>query len=153
MPSSWSATSRTASMAGSTLSRMYAACFMAVPCGWLAFTLSSVLMRVTSSRVSSVTSAVSSSMPASSHSSMWRRAAGRMSVRAMLAAVSASMFSLVMYCSTNTSYRACSSRLPSTWYLANTCTVLAATNCGRASGVVRRFSRPRFSASLCQASE
>ena len=42
-------------------------------------------------------------MPASSHIVTWRRAAGRMSVRPMLAAVSASMFTLVMYCSTYTS--------------------------------------------------
>ena len=73
-------------------------------------------------------------------------------MRAIVAAVSPSMFSSVEYCSAATSKRDSSSRLDSTLYFLNSATVLLSIIAGSASGVVRRFSRPRFSASVCHAS-
>ena len=82
----------------------------------------------------------------------WRTAAGSSIVRAIDAAVSASMFTLTTYCSTNTSYREWSSRSESTPYSENTPTVWSSTSQGSASTVVRRFCRPRLSASACHSS-
>ena len=74
-------------------------------------------------------------------------------MRAIDAAVSASMLSIVEYCSTKTSKRASSSRLESTLKRLKRPTVSFSTSHGSASGVERRFARPRFSASSCQACE
>ena len=74
-------------------------------------------------------------------------------VRAIEAAVSASMLSFVVYCSTRTSKRDSSSRSDRTSYLENTSTVDFSTSHGSASGVWRRFASPRDSASACQSSE
>ena len=71
----------------------------------------------------------------------------------MDAAVSDSMLMIVAYCSVKTSYLASSSRFERTLYFLNDATVPFSMSHGSASGVVRRFSRPRFAASLCHASE
>ena len=68
-------------------------------------------------------------------------------------AVSASMLASIAYCSVQTSKRASSSRAESTWYFSNAAIVSGAITSGRASGVVRRFLSPRFSASACHSSE
>ena len=54
------------------------------------------------------------SIPASRSSVRWRSDAGRIIVRAIEAAVSASMFTFVTYCSANTWKRDSSSRSEST---------------------------------------
>ena len=73
-------------------------------------------------------------------------------MRAIVAAVSASMLALITYCSIHTSKRDSSSRLDSTSYFSNAATVSSASTSGSASGVVRRFFSPRFSASACHSS-
>ena len=73
-------------------------------------------------------------------------------MRAIDAAVSASML-MFAYCSVNTSSRDSSSRLESTLYFLNAEIVCLLVIHGSASTVVFRFARPRFAASLCQASE
>ena len=91
-------------------------------------------------------------MPAASISARWRSAAGSSIVRAIVAAVSASMLRVITYCSTHTSKRDSSSRLESTSYFSKAATDGSASTSGSASGVVRRFFSPRFSASACHAS-
>ena len=70
----------------------------------------------------------------------------------MLAAVSASMFARIVYCSDHTSKRDSSSRCDSTSYFSNAATVCSESTSGSASGVVRRFFSPRRSASACHSS-
>ena len=83
---------------------------------------------------------------------MCRSAAGRSIVRAIVAAVSDSMFARIVYCSTQTSKRDSSSRWLSTSYFSKDATVWSEITSGSASAVVRRFSSPRCSASACHSS-
>ena len=99
------------------------------------------------------TSPISSSRPLLRSSLRWRTTAGMIIVRAIELAVSDSMLRFTEYCSVNTSRRASSSRLDSTLYFLNAARVDLSTSHGSASGVVGRLARPRFSASLCHASE
>ena len=101
--SSLSATSRTAPIAGRTVSRMYFACSSPSTCGCDEFARSSSPIAATKLSTSSCVSATSRSTPASLTSARWRSAAGSTSVRAIEAAVSASMFTVVVYCSLATS--------------------------------------------------
>ncbi len=91
-------------------------------------------------------------MPAASTSARCRSAAGSSIVRAIELVVSASMLARVTYCSTHTSKRDSSSRLDSTPYFSKAATVGSVSTSGSASGVVRRFFSPRFSASACHSS-
>ena len=84
---------------------------------------SSAVIASANSPVSVLASAASASMPAASISAMWRSAAGSSIVRAIIAAVSASMLAPIVYCSDQTSKRDSSSRCESTSYFSNAWTV------------------------------
>src|SRR5215213_1337867 len=103
--SSLSATSRTLSIAGITLSRMKTAHTAGVESSWLSGRLmsSSALIAVTNSPTRPSVSVIRSATPASRSRARWRSAAGSSSVRAIAAAVSASMLSFTAYCSVKTS--------------------------------------------------
>ena len=105
MRSSWSATVRMASMAGMTLSRMYLDHLRASSSGWFSARLTSSSLPIAFQRSFSrpSDSVTAPSRPAAFSSARCRAAAGRIIVRAIDAAVSASMFSLTAYCSSATS--------------------------------------------------
>jgi hypothetical protein len=103
--SSLSATSRAAFIAGITLSRMKTAHAAGGSSSWfsLRLTASSALIAATNSPTRPSVYVMSSGTAASRSSARWRSAAGSSSVRAIAAAVSASMLSFTAYCSVKTS--------------------------------------------------